>query len=35
LGLSIVHHVAERHGAKIDVESTVNVGTTIKVKFKD
>lgn len=34
LGLSIVRHIAERHGAKIDVESTVGVGTSISVKFR-
>ena len=34
LGLSIVRHIAERHGAKIDVESTVGVGTSIFVKFR-
>ena len=33
LGLSIVKHIAERHGAKIDVESTVGVGTSITVRF--
>ena len=33
LGLSIVRHIAEHHGAKIDVESTVGVGTSITVKF--
>ena len=35
LGLSIVKHIAEHHGAKIDVESTVGVGTSITVRFKD
>ncbi len=34
LGLSIVRHIAEHHGAKIDVESTVGVGTSITVKFR-
>ena len=34
LGLSIVKHIAEHHGAKIDVESTVGVGTSITVKFR-
>lgn len=34
LGLSIVKHIAEHHGAKIDVESTVGVGTSITVRFK-
>ncbi len=33
LGLSIVKHVAERHGAKISLDSTVGVGTTITVEF--
>ncbi len=33
LGLSIVKHAAERHGAKISLESTVGVGTTITVEF--
>jgi two-component system phosphate regulon sensor histidine kinase PhoR len=35
LGLSIVKHIAEHHGVKIDVESTVGVGTSITVRFKD
>ena len=34
LGLSIVKHIAEHHGAKIDVESTVGVGTSITVTFR-
>ena len=34
LGLSIVRHIAEHHGAEIDVESTVGVGTNITVKFR-
>lgn len=34
LGLSIVKHIADRHGAQIDVESTVNVGTRISVNFR-
>ena len=33
LGLAIVKHVAERHGAKLEVESKIGVGTTIKVVF--
>ena len=35
LGLSIVRHIAEHHGAEIDVESTVGVGTSITVRFKN
>ena len=34
LGLSIVKHIAEHHGAEIDVESTVGVGTSISVRFQ-
>lgn len=34
LGLSIVRHIAQRHGAQINVESTVNVGTKITVLFR-
>ncbi len=34
LGLSIVRHIAEHHGADINVESTVGVGTSITVEFK-
>ena len=34
LGLSIVKHIAEHHEAKIDVESTVGVGTSIIVSFR-
>ena len=35
LGLSIVKHVAERHNAKISLDSTVGVGTTITVTFPE
>ena len=35
LGLSIVKHVAERHGAKITIESTPGVGTTMSVNFPE
>ncbi len=33
LGLAIVKHVAERHNAKIDVDSREGDGTTIRVSF--
>lgn len=33
LGLAIVKHVAERHNAKIDIESREDVGTTVRVTF--
>ncbi len=33
LGLAIVKHVAERHNAKIEIDSSVGVGTTIRVEF--
>ena len=33
LGLSIVKHTAARHGAKIELESEVGVGTTVTVRF--
>ncbi len=33
LGLAIVKHVAERHGAKINIDSRVGEGTTIRVEF--
>ena len=33
LGLSIVRHIAEHHGARIDVDSTLGVGTSITVTF--
>lgn len=35
LGLSIVKHVAEAHGGKISINSTVNVGTEISVEFEE
>lgn len=34
LGLSIVKHAAAGVGAKLELKSTVNVGTTITVRFK-
>lgn len=33
LGLSIVKHVAERHGALVDLASTPGKGTTVTVRF--
>ena len=33
LGLSIVKHAAQRLGARIDLESTVGEGTTVKIHF--
>ena len=33
LGLSIVKSVAERHGARIEINSTLGSGTTIKMVF--
>ncbi len=33
LGLSIVKHVAEHHGARLQLESTLGVGTSITVTF--
>ena len=33
LGLSIAHEIIERHGGKIEVESEVDVGTTIRIFF--
>ena len=35
LGLSIVKHAAERHGARITLESTLGVGTTMTVHFPE
>ena len=35
LGLSIVKHVAELHGAVIELESTEHVGTEIRIRFPD
>lgn len=35
LGLSIVKHVAEHHGARIELESTLGVGTSITVAFPE
>ena len=35
LGLSIVKHVAERHNARISIESTPGVGTTMSVTFPE
>jgi two-component system, OmpR family, phosphate regulon sensor histidine kinase PhoR len=33
LGLSIVRHVAERHGGRVDVQSTLGVGSTFTVRL--
>ena len=33
LGLAMVYGVAERHGATVEIESTVGVGTTIRLLF--
>ena len=33
LGLSIVKSIAERHGAKIEISSTLGQGTTIRLTF--
>jgi two-component system phosphate regulon sensor histidine kinase PhoR len=33
LGLAIVKHVAQRHGAKLEIESTVGVGSTFRLIF--
>lgn len=34
IGLSVVSSIIQEHSAKIDVESTINVGTTFTVGFK-
>jgi len=33
LGLAIVKHVAQRHGAQLEIESTIGVGSTFKLIF--
>ena len=33
LGLAIVKHVAQRHGGRIDVQSTVGQGTTFTISL--
>lgn len=33
LGLAIVKHIAERHRARLDIDSTVGVGTTVTAHF--
>jgi two-component system phosphate regulon sensor histidine kinase PhoR len=35
LGLAIVKHVAQRHGAKLEIESSVGVGSTFKLIFSE
>lgn len=34
LGLAVVKEIIEKHGGSIEVETTVNKGTTFKLKFK-
>ena len=34
LGLSIVKHIADHHGAEIEVDSSVNIGTSITIRFR-
>jgi two-component system phosphate regulon sensor histidine kinase PhoR len=33
LGLAIVKHVAQRHHARLDIESRVGVGSTFRLHF--
>jgi two-component system phosphate regulon sensor histidine kinase PhoR len=33
LGLAIVKHVAQRHGAQLEIDSTVGVGSTFRLVF--
>ncbi len=33
LGLAIVKHIVERHRARLDIESTVGIGTTVTITF--
>lgn len=34
LGLAIVKHIVERHQGRLDIASTVGIGTTVTVRFK-
>lgn len=33
LGLAIVKHISEVHGAKISLDSDIDIGTTVRVEF--
>ncbi|HRH06552.1 MAG TPA: ATP-binding protein, partial [Burkholderiaceae bacterium] len=35
LGLAIVKHVALRHGATLEIESTLGAGSTFKLRFQE
>ena len=33
LGLALVKHIAEAHGARLTIESVVSQGTTVRLEF--